>query len=362
MALSCTSGQRSAVRYQTLAVGIVGCGEIMQFAHLPIYSRLGVTIRRVFDAEPAKMTRVLERFPSARAASSVDELVGDPELDFIDIAIPPQQQVAVALAAITAGKHVLCQKPLAPTTTDAQRIVEAARERGVYLVVNHQMRWAPFIRYTADALQRGDLGALVHGRVNFLRPGRIATEHWLAKQPHLMCLFNTIHIIDALRFLFGEPRRISGLVRQDSRHAIAGETTVEAWLEWPTGAVVSITDRLSGRHQYTNTDIVLECERGTMLGRIGLWDRYPLPSPDIVRYQAVDAPEPTLVSDSQSWLPDAFAGPVTELAEAILHQRKPTTDGANALRNLAIVEAIYTSSTSGRSVATGEARSLSREP
>jgi predicted dehydrogenase len=336
--------------YEGLAVGLVGCGEVVQFAHVPIYARLGFHVQCVFDPDASASARVIGQVPQARLAGSIQDIIDDPALDFIDIAIPPERQMEVALAAIKAGKHLLCQKPLAPSAGEARRIVAAASERGLWLVVNHQMRWAPFIRHTVKGLAGEALGPLVHGRINWMRPGRIAAGHWLAREPRLLCLFNTIHALDVLRYLFGEPYALSGLVRSDRGHASAGETTVEAWLQWRTGAVVSITDRVSARHNFMNTDVVLEFERGTMLGRIGLWDRYPLPSPDIVRYQALGAPESTLVSDSECWLPDAFAGPITELAEAILHGRSPTVDGENAVRNLELVEAIYDSSAAGRAV------------
>ncbi len=338
-------------RYAELAVGIVGCGEIMQYAHLPIYSRLGTKIRRVFDPDVRRCQAILKLCPEAHAADSYRELVCDPEIDFVDIAIPPQEQVAVALAAIHAGKHVLCQKPLALDVKDARRIVAAATEARVYLVVNHQMRWAPFIRHSAEVVRRGEFGKLVHGRVNFLRHGLISPDHWIAAQPRLTCLFNTIHIIDSLRFLFGEPSTVTGLVRHDPEYAVAGDTAVEIWLQWPTGAVISISDRQTGRHQHTNTDILLEGERGAVFGRIGLWDRYPLPSPDTVWYQAAAAPEPIVLCTDQSWMPDAFAGPISEMGGAILDDALPTVDGANALRNLEIVEAVYASSTAGRGIA-----------
>jgi len=350
--------------YEGLAVGLVGCGEIVQFAHVPIYLRLGFHIRCVFDPDASASARVIGQVPDARLAVCrrevrVDELdhhrtLADRRRAALRRAGPDIAGREVALAAIKAGKHLLCQKPLAPSADEARRIVAAAGERGLWLVVNHQMRWAPFIRHTAEALAREALGPVVHGRINWVRPGRIAAGHWLAREPRLLCLFNTIHVIDALRYLFGEPYALSGLVRSDRRHASAGETTVEAWLQWRMGAVVSITDRVSARHSYT--DVVLEFERGTMLGRIGLWDRYPLPSPDIVRYQALGAPESTLVSDSECWLPDAFAGPITELAEAILHGRSPTVDGENAVRNLELVEAIYDSSAAGRAVVLTDAQ------
>ena len=87
-----------------------------------------------------------------------------------------------------------------------------------------------------------------------------------------------------------------------------------------------------------------------MFGRVGLWDRYPAPSPDTVWYQPAGASEPTLLSADQCWIPDAFAGPISELADAILRRGVLTVDGLNALRNLEIVEAVYASSESGRSV------------
>ena len=333
--------------YAELAVGIVGCGEIMQYAHLPIYSRLGMRIRRVFDPDSRRSQAVLKRCPEARAADSYGELVCDPELDFVDIAIPPQEQVEVALAAIQAGKHVLCQKPLAPDLKDGRRIVAAARDAQIHLVVNHQMRWAPFIRHSAEVVRRNEFGTLVYGRVSLLRHGRIPPDHWIAGQPRLTCLFNSIHIIDSLRFLFGEPGTVIGLVRHDPQYAVAGDTAVEIWLQWPTVAVVSISDRQTVRHRHTSTEILLEGERGAVFGRIGLWDRYPLPSPDTVWYQAVGAPDPTVLCTDQSWMPDAFAGPISEIGNAILDGVPPTVDGANALRNLEVVEAVYASSAAG---------------
>jgi len=338
-------------RYAELAVGIVGCGEIMQYAHLPIYSRFGMRLRRVFDADVRASRAIVELCPGARVADSYQELVCDPEIDFVDIAIPPEEQVDVALAAIRAGKHVLCQKPLALDVRSARRVVTAAKDARVYLVVNHQMRWAPFIRHSAGVVRRGEFGALVHGRVNFLRYGLIPPDHWIAAQPRLTCLFNTIHIIDSLRFLFGEPATVTGLTRHDSEQAVAGDTAVEIWLHWPTGAVVSISDRQTTRHQHTTSDILLEGGRGAVFGRVGLWDRYPLPSPDTVCYQAVGALESTVLSTDQSWMPDAFAGPIAEMGDAILDGSLPTVDGENALRNLEMVEAVYASSIAGCSVA-----------
>jgi predicted dehydrogenase len=326
------------------AIGLIGCGEIVRIAQLPAYHRLGVSALRAYDPDPRALDAFCELSPGTIPARSIDELLDDQRIEAVDIAIPPDQQLLVASRAISAGRHVLCQKPLARTAAEARKLVALAAEAGRTLVVNHQMRWAPCIRWAAKTRRDGEFGELVSGVVNTIHYGELSAGHWLAREARFMALFNTIHVVDSLRFLYGDPIGVHGIVQAEDTAKQLPDRTAYAWLRWSSGAVVSITDRLTKCRQPVRADFMLEGTDDTVFGRIGLWDRYPSPAPDVVWFQAAHGDSARLLSDSECWIPEAFTGPLGELCDSITADRAVTVDGWAGLRALEIVEAIYESS------------------
>ena len=108
-------------------IGIVGCGGIVNYAHLPAYRANGLRVLACFDQnrEAAEKTAREHGIPSV--AGSLDELLADPSVEIVDIAVTPEAQGDVALKAISAGKHLLCQKPLSTDYSQAVTVVKAAR-------------------------------------------------------------------------------------------------------------------------------------------------------------------------------------------------------------------------------------------
>jgi predicted dehydrogenase len=333
--------------YEGLRVGVIGCGQIMQFAHLPIYQRLGIRVVWAYDVDSVQRDAVIERCPGARAADSYRAIADAPDIDFVDVAIPPLAQEEVTVACLDGGKHVLCQKPLARNAFDADKIARHARTRDRHVVVNHQMRWSPLIRHTANLVNSGEFGQLIYGNFNLIRFGVVAPSHWISREPRLTCLFNTIHLIDSCRFLFGEPELVRGFVETEASRNIAGDVSVALVLRFTSGAMISITDRLTNRPQPIKADVVLEGTDGVVYGRIGLWDNYPHPSPDVVWFHGVSRAMPLLLGDQECWMPDAFVGPISEIAAVIRHGVLPTVTADEAVRTLKVVDAIYASSEAG---------------
>ena len=135
--------------------GILGCGWITGEATAPTLAalpdaRMHSACRR--DAERA--ARFCAPY-AARPYADVQQFLADPELDAVFIATPNDRHMADVLACAAAGKHVLCDKPLAPNAMDAQRMIDACRAAGVKLGVGYQMRFSPVHREMARRAAAG---------------------------------------------------------------------------------------------------------------------------------------------------------------------------------------------------------------
>src|SRR6187402_1146723 len=122
-------------------IGIIGCGGIVSGAHLPAYTAAGLNVVAVYDIDADKAAEVAARFGVPTVADSAEALIATDGVDIVDIAVPPWEQPAIVEVVAAAGKHMLCQKPLALDYATALAEVETAEAAGVMLAVNQQMRW-----------------------------------------------------------------------------------------------------------------------------------------------------------------------------------------------------------------------------
>ena len=116
-----------------LGIAIVGAGQVVNGAHLPAYRKGGLSVAGIFDRDRAKAEATAGRFGVEKVYGSLEELLDDPAVDIVDVAVPGVEQKTIALAAAGQGKHLLCQKPLAASVDDGWEIVAAAKANGVQL-------------------------------------------------------------------------------------------------------------------------------------------------------------------------------------------------------------------------------------
>jgi predicted dehydrogenase len=160
------------------------------------------------------------------------ELMKDPEIAIVDVCTPDDAHRAPSIAAAEAGKHVICEKPLAMSVKDAKEMADAARKAGVKHMLCHNYRFIPAVRLAKDLITRGSLGRIYHFRARYLQePGHDPTEPlegcWYASGTRSGVLLGIgSHIIDMARFLVGEIETVSGLLRtwNTTRTTRAGAT------------------------------------------------------------------------------------------------------------------------------------------
>jgi predicted dehydrogenase len=145
-----------------MGVAVVGTG-FMGWVHVEALRRVGVTVVGLLGSSPAKSQATAQRLGVPKAYDSYDEVLADPAVQSIHLGVPNRWHFEMAKAALQAGKHVLCEKPLAMNSTESARLVELARQHPQMAAgVNYNVRYYPLCLEARERIQRGDLGDVFH--------------------------------------------------------------------------------------------------------------------------------------------------------------------------------------------------------
>src|SRR5439155_21919776 len=138
-----------------MRVAIVGTG-VMGRVHAEAWSRTGARITAFVGKPGAGGDTTLAGASGARVATELDAVLG--EVDVVDVCTPTHLHAEFTLRAAAAGKHVVCEKPLALTVPDGLRMIQACRTAGVRLLVAHVLRFFPEYRLAQELVARGEIG------------------------------------------------------------------------------------------------------------------------------------------------------------------------------------------------------------
>jgi predicted dehydrogenase len=333
-----------------LGIAIVGAGKVVNAAHLPAYRKAGLDVRGIYDLHRPAANAAAERFALPRVYESLEELFADERVTIVDVAVPGFAQKEIALAVAAHGKHLLCQKPLAESIEDATAIVEAARSNGVMLAVNLNMRWDPALAAVRTLVTEGFFGQLRLARFEISGHGSWRTDDWLASRSRLIGLYDTIHCFDAIRFLFGEPTRVSATAIAFPTEQPPGERFIAALLEFPDnlrGLIVQDTLNWADDGGWT---FRFQGTEGVAKGSSGVYRGYPNPKPSTLQTRSRrDESGWQERSLPGTWLPDGWIGTMRELQNAIRTGRPPHHSGEDHLKTLRLVFDAYASIDAGPS-------------
>ena len=188
-----------------LGVGLLGCGAFGRFCLSEFGAIPGLRAAAVADTIPEAARKTGEEF-GLPVCADIHALAACDDVQIIHIATPPSTHCELAIAALDAGKHVLCEKPLATTLADARRMIDAARTARRFLAVNLIMRYDPLNQAVARILEAGLLGAPLHAFFeNYAGDTPLCPEHWFWKPEISGGIFieHGVHFFDLFRMWFG---------------------------------------------------------------------------------------------------------------------------------------------------------------
>jgi predicted dehydrogenase len=326
-------------------IAIVGAGEIVDLAHLPAYKAHGLNVIGISDLNSDRAAEVARRHGIKKVYGSPIEIANDPNVAVVDIAVFPWVQGEVAIPMLDAGKHLLCQKPLSYDLAEATRLVRHAEERKRLLAVNQQLRFSESVAAATSMVARGWIGDPFEMSWHFHVYTPWEAWPWVAKQPRLDLNQFTIHFIDAVRTILGEPLFAYGTQAREPGQPEAGETRTISVLEFKGETRALLCSFHKNRTADPRAEFRIDGTQGSIRGTIGLMYDYPRGRADTLelssRVLPTDGWLPYPVTTR--WIPTAFIGPMASLLKAIATGGQPLTNGRDNLATLRIVHALYES-------------------
>lgn len=347
-----------------LRVAIIGCGKISVNHAEAVHSFPRADLSALCDPERTRAQALRSRFGAGAVYTNVSTLLAEQSPDVVCICTPHPTHEKLVLEAAAAGAHILCEKPLAVELDSAQRMIDAAQAAGVQLGVLFQRRYWPAARRIRSAIDSGLIGTPVLGECT-VQLGRdrayFEADAWRGKRSTEgggVLMNQAIHHIDLLRWYLGPATHVSGHI-STFRHNdyIEVEDTAVATVEFTSGALATIrattiaVPGLGARVAVTGdtgaTVSITEFPEGTP----GINDVWAIPGQEEYRLPwdpGIDS-DPPLSTIHQNLMP-YHRLQVEDFLTAIGENRAPEIDGASARHALHIVQAIYESSRTGRTV------------
>ena len=178
-----------------LRVGIVGCGSITKYRHAPEYAHNDAAEIVAFcDVNLVRATLMAEEY-GGKVYTDYLDMFEKEELDLVSVCTPNLYHAPISIAAARAGFHVLCEKPMAASEAEALRMITAAKESNVVLMIGHNQRFMPAHLKAKEILQSGDLGRVLTFRTAFGHPG---PESWSADGKESWFFQKEIAIVGAM--------------------------------------------------------------------------------------------------------------------------------------------------------------------
>ncbi|WZP00099.1 Gfo/Idh/MocA family oxidoreductase [Isosphaeraceae bacterium EP7] len=340
-------------------IGVVGAGFIVRDCHLVAYADAGFQVAGITSRTPELAREVAQLRGIPRVHDSLGSMLDDPEIQIIDVAVPPLTQPEIIRSILAhPGKHVrgiLAQKPLAMSSAEGKELVEACEAADVLLQVNQNMRYDHSVRALRSLINHGTFGDPVLATIEMR-----AVPHWMAwakDGPSLSTFIMSIHHLDTLRYWLGNPARVLASTRPDPRTKFEHRDGLNLYiLEYENGARASSWDDVwagpvqEGAASELFVRWRFEGTEGMALGTIG-WPEWPSHSPSTIDYTTIaDRGDWHRPRWPEAWFPDAFAGPMAGLMRALETGTRPDISGRDNLDTLALCEAVMTAALEHRVV------------
>ena len=252
---------------EPLSIGAIGAGGFGLFALQQFLQIPGVRLAGIAGTHREAALAVSRRF-GVPDLVEIEPLLASPDVDLIYIATPPFLHYPQALAALQAGKHVICEKPLALTIAQADELVALAQERGLLCIANLMQRYNPLFDSVRRLVASGFLGECLHGWFeNYASDEGLRPEHWFWDRTISGGIFieHGVHFFDLFEGWLGPGQVVSA--QRGLRPGSGVEEQVQCTVRYGSGALVNFyhgftqpsrLDRQEFRLLFEHGDITLE--------------------------------------------------------------------------------------------------------
>lgn len=336
-----------------LRIGILGAGGISQLVHIPVIRKHpDAEIVAIADLEYAKAATVADKFKIPNFYRDPERLLARDDIDAVHVNTPTNSHLALTLAALSAGKHVLVEKPIARKAAEAYRMVEAAKKADRKLMVAMNLRFRPDSMILRKFVEVGEIGRVGTVRARWLKKkDRWSRSPWLSNARIsgggvLMDL--GIQMLDVCWWILGNPRieRVTAQATRDrlgfrvedtmvSFYSLSGDTTLYLNVTW-----AYMSD---------------ESDAFTMFsGSHGTASLNPLKITKEVQGSLVNVTPAGKPLRPQDLYKKSFESEIDHFVESVRNNSELISSGEEAAQLMDVIEATYRSASDGREVRIGE--------
>jgi predicted dehydrogenase len=336
-----------------LPICIIGAGGIVNDAHLPAYKIAGYNVHGIFDVDVVKAKATAEKFSIPFYYTSLQEMItAAPDNAVFDIAVPGSQTIAV-LQQLPDEATVLLQKPMGENFEEAKKILQICRQKKMMAAVNFQLRYAPYILAAKKIISNGSIGTIndVEVNVNVFTPWHL--WNFLNGAPRVEILYHSIHYIDLVRNLLGNPKSV--YAKTTKHPSMTQLASVRSNIIMDYGEMIAANILTNHCHNYgtpkQQSYIKIEGSKGAIKINFGALIDYPRGAADSFEYVLLEEgkePEWKTMEVEGSWFPHAFIGSMEQVLLAANKQiEQPDNSVDDCINTMACVEAAYKSSEVG---------------
>jgi predicted dehydrogenase len=356
-------------KQKTLRAGVIGAGEIGQKGHIPGFQNAGVEVVAICDANKQRAEEVAGRLNIPRAFSDYNALLKEKDIDIVSVGLPNVLHAPVSIAALKAGKHVLCEKPMTISVAYAKKMIAASKRAGRLLSINQHMRFDATAQAMRAIAQTGALGNVYFAESKWIRQQGIPgyggwfTNKDMAGAGALMDI--GVHLLDLILFVLDFPKIVAvkgQLTGHLGKQAIGLggwgiDRKAEGRFDVDDTAIATLTLKGGAQVQLRVTWAAMGPaeDRVTIYGSNGGLDRvnHYSPTPTLRQYQSVNGQIVESTPDISKYQPDAAAWikAIGAFCDAVRGKAPLLVLPEQSLQVIKVLEAINTSSETGREVA-----------
>ena len=330
-----------------LGWAIVGLGSLSIHQILPAFAQCEkAKVTAFVSGHPDKAHKLALRYgvdaKNIYNYENYDSIKNNPEVDVIYIVLPNGMHAEYTIRGLQAGKHVLCEKPMANTPADCQRMIDAARAANRKLMVAYRCRYEPYNREAIRIVRAQELGPtqtiLANAGWHIENPNQWRLKKDLAGGGSLMDI--GIYALNAARYLSGEePTEVNAMMYStpgDPRFKEV-EENINFQLRFPSGVLANCSSSYGYYHQ----------SHFRVLGTEGLLELDPATWYSGLRLRLQHG---TVFEERELPEVDHFAAEMDHMSGCVMENKEPLTPGEEGLRDLTIMTAIYEAARAGKMV------------
>ena len=337
---------------EQVKIAVFGCGFWSQFQIGGWLELPGVEITALYNRTLAKAKQRAEAFNIQNYYDDAELLLKNhPEIDVVDIITDVDTHFEFVALAAKYGKHVICQKPMAPDFETAQKMMQVTKEAGVKYFVHENYRWQPQFRRIKELLDSGSIGQPFRCRTAFNTAFPLfETQPFLATLEKFALTDQGSHQFDVLRFLFGEAASIYCQIQQVNP-GIKGEDVATSMLRMKNGVVciqeISFSSPLE-KEIFPQTLLIVEGNKGSI--RLDADFHLAVTSSEGTYYEIVEMKKYPWQTDRLYPEPPAIVACNNDILQDILGNSMAENTGDDNFETVRLVWAAYQSAATGQRI------------